>query len=341
MVRARNGTWLTGMAVASAAAAVGIPSGSASAGTIRHDRSPGVHVALADAYPSVGAIYLDTAVGAFLSASGVLIHPEWVLTAAHVVDENGIPPELLGEPVTPYFVPGPDSIVSGTIGPFIEGDNWFPHPNWDKNANHGYDIGLLHLSEPITDIVPATLYAGSDELDRVGTTVGYGHRGTGETGAITNDGLRRAGQNILDATGDEIPNTVAGWPISPHLIFADFDDPDDVDGFNYFGGDALPLDLEYMIASGDSGGGTFVDFGDGPVLVGISSVGGAFETTDDPAGDGVPDSSYSDVYGITRVSLFHDWILTSAAIPEPTGVATALLILATVLGNRRRRRVAR
>lgn len=333
-VRVRSAGFL---AAAAAAAVVAAPADVTRAGTIRHDRSPGAHVALADAYPSVGSIYLETAIGVFLTGSGVLIHPEWVLTAAHVVDENGIPPVLLDEPTTPYFVPGPDSIVSATIGPFIQGQNWFPHQSWNSNPNNGYDIGLIHLAEPITDIVPARLYNGSSELGRVATTVGYGDRGTGETGALTNDGLRRAGQNIFDATGADIPTT-AGGPLSPHIMFADFDDPGNEDGYNYFGGDPLPLDMEYATASGDSGGGTFIDFGDGqgPVLVGITSVGGAFEETDVPSGDGTPDSSYSDLYGVTRVSLFHDWITSTVAIPEPTAVGVTLVLGTFALARRRR-----
>jgi len=67
-------------------------------------------------------------------------------------------------------------------------------------------------------------------------------------------------------------------------------------------GSGQPLDLEYLISFGDSGGGAFADLGDGngPVLVGVHSFG---ETP-----DGVDDSGYGDVTGHVRVSRSVDWI---------------------------------
>ena len=82
------------------------------------------------------------------------------------------------------------------------------------------------------------------------------------------------------------------------IFLSDFDNPGNPSDNAY--GSSTPLDLEYLIAPGDSGGGVFIDFGSGPLLAGIHSFGAAW--------DGLVDSDYGDASGHTRVSVFNSWI---------------------------------
>lgn len=240
------------------------------AGTIRHDRSDSLYLGLgaAPVYASVGQIVGKTPSYGFY-ASGTLISPDWVLTAAHVVDEA-------------------TSLTLKIGGESYAASQWVYHSKWNGDLTAGYDIALVKLgSSP--GITPATRYTGSDELGAVGTSVGFGMTGTGLTGATTFDREKRAGQNVIDRFYS---------PRNKRIFLSDFDNPLD-SGDNWFGS-STPLDLEYLIAPGDSGGGVFIDLGSGPLLAGVHSFG--------MARDGVVDSDYGDASGHTRVSVFNSWI---------------------------------
>jgi len=292
------------------------------AGTIRHDRSDQLYLNLGaqPAYASVGQLKFSTPNGNYLG-SGTLIASNWVLTAAHCVDTA----------TTMQF-----NVGGGTYS----GGRWFAYPQWNGNLAAGYDIGLIQLTAPVSAITPATRYRGQSEIGRTATFVGYGMTGTGLTGAIKYDGKKRGGQNVLD-------RFYSGSNKTGRILMADFDNPLNKKDNRY--GSATPLNLEYLIAPGDSGGGVFVDFGSGPVLVGVNSFGGAY--------DGKVDSDYGDVSGSTRVSAFNAWIdsfvgystlagKTSAngtdslpaklsAVPEPASMS--LLVLGVLAFLRRRR----
>ena len=247
---------------------------SASAGVTRHDRSQADYLALGALgdYSSVGQIQFTTPAGGYLG-SGTLIAEDWVLTAAHVVDDATALTFTLG-------------------GTTYTGASWLPYPKWNGDLLAGYDIGLVKLAEPVAGVTPATRYAGSDEAGAVGTAVGYGMTGTGLTGATTYDGEKRAGENVIDGFYARNPRK------EPTLFLSDFDNPLNA-GDNVYGS-ADPLDLEYLIAFGDSGGGVFIDLGFGLELAGVNSFIASF--------DGTTDADYGDVAGFTRVSAFNQWI---------------------------------
>ncbi len=245
----------------------------AHAGTIRHDRSDANYVNLAaqSQYEPVGLL-----LGKSHLCSGTLISDEWALSAAHCLDS------------------GPTKHYSFTVGGnTYSGSNKFVHPDWNGNLGAGSDIALLQLSGPVTGVTPATLLTAADgnEIGLVGTAVGFGRSGTGLTGATGSTGTKRAGRNMIDESGSAF-----GW--SDNISLWDFDNPLNA-GDNTIGS-AVPLNLEYNVGPGDSGGGMFVDVGGQTLLAGVVSLGWA--------SDGNINSDYGDGSGYTRVSAFEQWI---------------------------------
>lgn len=274
----------------------------AGAGVIRHDVDDALYQELGQQsqFGAVGQISISFAAGGTTSCSGTLIGGEWILTAAHCVDR----------PVSTA------AFLRDTTFGFI--DQIMVHPDWQRNNFlGGGDIALLHLSTPITSIESAQIYTGRDELGAEGTIVGFGRTGTGLTGEQAGTfGTLRGGNNTLDVLG-----TARGW--DERILLTDFDNPLDPGESNY--GSNLPLDLEYSIGPGDSGGGLFILTDAGWQIAGISSF---INST-----DGFPNGDYGDSNGFTRVSDYSAWI--NSIVPAPSTLP--MLASGLLLGARRRR----
>ncbi len=291
--------------VTAAATCLACAAAVAKVGTIRHDVDDAVYVNLGATFANVGQVAFSDAEGDWLG-SGTLIAPQWVLTAGHVVERATAWNFTIGGNT---YTAAPDSLV--------------PHPQWDGDLFGGYDIGLARLDAPVTGVIPAVRYTGSAELGQVGTAAGFGKTGTGQTGATTYDGIKRAGQNVIDDFHEP----------GQRILLSDFDSGEWLDN-TLWSGSAVPRDLEYLIAPGDSGGGLFVPDpgGAGWLLAGVHSF--------VMAGDLTPDSDYGDISGHTRVSVFNDWIdaVTEATIPEPFSASMVLMAVCGLRVYHRRRR---
>jgi len=143
------------------------------------------------------------------------------------------------------------------------------HKDFEEEKVGHNDIALCHSEEDFgMDFYPE-MYKGNDEAGKVVAMCGYGVTGTFSAGASRSDELKRAGSNIVERTERNC------------LVC------------NNTG---RKTELEFMIASGDSGGGLFID----GKLAGINS----FVMTN----DGKPNSDYGDECAHTRISLYLDWM---------------------------------
>ncbi len=163
---------------------------------------------------------------------GMLIRPEWVLSAAHVVTELDLGKEIaFGNSVY---------LIKQTI----------VHPQFENFglerdfAEH--DIALIQLGEAVENVFPLPLYQGSDELEKIVTFVGRGDFGTGLIGPDVVDGKMRMATNRVEQVDEQ-------W-----LVFK-FDAPPEC------------TELEGISGPGDSGGPALLMTDEGWAIAGISS----------------------------------------------------------------------
>lgn len=153
-------------------------------------------------------------------------------------------------------------------------NNIICHKDFNDN-NFGYhDIAIGHLEQPIKlDFYPE-LYTEKDEVNKTCCISGYGLTGTFLSGATKSDFKRRAGSNTIDRIERQL------LICSPSRR-----------------GQKFYTSLEFLIASGDSGGGLFIN----GKLAGINSC----VISDNPP---KLKSTYESESGHTRISENIDWI---------------------------------
>ena len=154
------------------------------------------------------------------------------------------------------------------------------HKDFEPKIFGKADIALCHTTSDLNMKSYPELYTDSDEMNKTCSIAGYGFTGTFHTGLKKNDGNRRAGSNSIDAIENDL------LICTPSIN--------------------NKTELEFLIATGDSGGGLFID----GKLAGINSCVTAI--------DKKPDSTYNDDGGHTRISNFLDWIRDNIKKREQT-----------------------
>ena len=261
-----------------------------SAGAIsrRHDVEDRIYLELARDYPEVGRFSFGSEDH---SGSGVLIAPRWVLLTSHSL--------ILQAGPFSFEIGGKTYETDWSKRHFAE----LPRPD---SASFDLDIALLHLTEPVTNVVPAVIYGGQKESGTTATIVGFGLAGDGRNG-VPHGGehKKRAARNVIDAAGS-FERTPVPDP-NGRVLFYDFDGPsDDAGRKDWFNGSSTPLPFEGIMTSGDSGGGVFIETSAGRRLIGLNS--GLFGENGAPTKSAGAKHLYGIGSRVVRVSSFRDWI---------------------------------
>lgn len=184
---------------------------------------------------------------------GVLIAPQWVVTAAHAapmqmqgmedeVSIGGVPRKVTRVITYPGYKRLPDKLVKQALA---SGDISKVY-TFLASSN---DIALIELASPVTDVTPVSLYRGSKEVRMTVELVGKGATGNGTVGQDPHSShrtfLRHAYNVIIGA--------------DTRYVWYRFDPPPS----------ALPL--EGVMGSGDSGGPLLIGDGNSRQLVGLAS----------------------------------------------------------------------
>jgi hypothetical protein len=147
------------------------------------------------------------------------------------------------------------------------------HKDFNDKQFGKADIAIGYSEKPFGLKFYPKLYEKGDEIGKICCIAGYGLTGNFNTGATHADSKKRAGSNTIDTIQDDL---LICSPSKPY--------------------DSNRTSLEFFIASGDSGGGLFID----SRLAGINSCVMAVDRS--------PKSKYNEESGHTRIQKFISWI---------------------------------
>lgn len=272
----------------------------ASAVVIRSDVSDAKYRVPASAFPALVDMPGE--------GHGVLIAPQWVVTAAHAapmqmqgmedeVSIGGVARKVKRVIAYPGYKKLPNQLITGALA---SGDL---SKVWAFLASSN-DIALIELASPVADVTPVPLYRGNKEVGMTVELGGKGATGNGTKGQYPHSShrtvLRRAFNVIVGADA--------------RYVWYRFDPPPS----------ALPL--EGITGSGDSGGPLLVGDGSSRQLVGLASwskypPGHPFLSKWAP-GRPFVEGLYGEIVYAVRISSYIQWI--KSVISAPASARTQL-----------------
>ncbi len=232
---------------------------------------------------------------------GVLIAPQWVVTAAHAapmqmqgmedeVSIGGVARRVKRVITYPGYKKLPNQLIKEALA------------SGDLSKAHAFlassnDIALIELASPVTDVTPVPLYRGNKEVGMTVQLVGKGATGNGTEGQDTHSPhrtvLRRAFNVIVGADA--------------RYVWYRFDPP------------PFALPLEGITGSGDSGGPLLIGDGSSRQLVGLASwskypPGHPFWRKWAP-GRPFVEGLYGEIVYAVRISSYIQWIRSVISAP--------------------------
>jgi hypothetical protein len=220
-------------------------SATASAVITRHDVDDAKYQIQASTFPALADMPGE--------GHGVLIAPQWVVTAAHAAPMvmEGMDTEILiaGKPrkvkrvvIYPGYQRLPEQLANEAVasGDLSKLSAFLAASN---------DIALIELASPVTDVTPVPLYRGDQETGMTAELLGKGATGHGDKGQDPKSPHRTVLRHAF--------NTIEG--ADNRYVWYRFDAPPT----------ALPL--EGITGSGDSGGPLVTGQGSSTQLIGLAS----------------------------------------------------------------------
>lgn len=184
---------------------------------------------------------------------GVLIAPQWVITAAHVIPYHselkqvvvgGIPRDVEYVVMHPGYTRPPQELINQALST----GEWILAVVQIASSD---DIALVKLTQPVTDVAPIAVHKDGHEAGQIVKIIGKGATGTGVSGhdprGPNRTELRRAFNTITSA--------------HDRWFCYVFDEP------------ASALPLEGKTGSGDSGGPALIRVDDQWILAGLAGWG--------------------------------------------------------------------
>lgn len=236
-------------------------------------------------FEQVGQVFAYNESSGYSAAfcSGTLIHPSWVVTAAHCVAGSDAAQGMANQGYTIYFVIATDvyaELQNGRYTAIAAVSSMEAHSGYNPNDSNSIrdDIALLRLQTPIYEVSPMPLnrQAPNTSWNDI-RYVGFGITGTNRQDSA----LRRTVEVPLNDSNNQY------WPYTTDSMFMYTWDPAG----------------RTNICSGDSGGAALRQHSDGTYsLAGVNSFGMNVQGGSDSC------SGVGAVAGSTRIDMYYSWL---------------------------------